>query len=469
MRQIIKLTATLILLFAASNIYAQDIEKVRTALTAAREAYEGGDWRTAIAKATELERLIGTSTKPATAYIKIMSYYKLNDYDNCVRSASTYINGGEAAKDETLVEVRRVMQDSQTTLNRQREAAEQWAQISNSTDLVVLSAFIAKYSDTPSAASARARYDDERAWQNTLEVWSGDAIEAYLNGNTEKRYAPQAKAALEEAYPVWINDAAEAGNIEYMEYYYDSYTGMFPQGSRIGELQTTMGEVYYDTGMSLSKNRNSIGDLRQSVGLLDKAHSYSHYDVASTIRRTNRRITDLSRNDGGYIGIAYDKQTYIGLSTGALNQRKFGWYFTLKGNFELFNSGVSNHEELEDGTILRSYIYDKILQDVEWVGKPITTGANLNIGITKRVFYPIWVYAGAGASYTNTMQKFKGYSVSEGMLEVEDTIYRYGAERVRPNVDVGVIAVLRPITLSVGVRYDFNEAFFTACFGFSIF
>jgi len=88
---------------------AQDIEKIRESLTAAREAYDGGNYRTAIDKIKEVETMIGSTTKPATAYIKIMSYYKLEEYENCMDAAEAYLND-KPAQDETLEEIRNVRQ-----------------------------------------------------------------------------------------------------------------------------------------------------------------------------------------------------------------------------------------------------------------------------------------------------------------------------------------------------------------------
>jgi TonB family protein len=90
-------------------VQAQDIEKIREGLTAAREAYDGGNYRTAIQKIKEIETMIGSTTKPATAYIKIMSYYKLQEYENCMDAAEAYLND-KPAQDETLEEIRSVRQ-----------------------------------------------------------------------------------------------------------------------------------------------------------------------------------------------------------------------------------------------------------------------------------------------------------------------------------------------------------------------
>jgi TonB family C-terminal domain len=106
-----KLIVTAIIMAAmyVAPAYAQDIEKIRVSLAAAREAYDGGNYHKAIEKVKQVEQLIGSTTKPATAYIKIMSYYKLEEYENCMDAAEAYLND-KPAQDETLEEIRSVKQ-----------------------------------------------------------------------------------------------------------------------------------------------------------------------------------------------------------------------------------------------------------------------------------------------------------------------------------------------------------------------
>jgi len=104
----------------AVSVQAQDIEKIREGLTAAREAYDGGNYRKAIEKAEQVEAMIGSTTKPATAYIKIMSYYKLKEYVNCMETASAYMKDNPA-QDETQNEIQDVWQKAIDEMENREE------------------------------------------------------------------------------------------------------------------------------------------------------------------------------------------------------------------------------------------------------------------------------------------------------------------------------------------------------------
>jgi hypothetical protein len=124
MKSLLKFTAFFVLFLTASSTYAQNATKVRENLTAAREAYDSGNYCTAIDKIKVVETEIGSTTKPATAYIKIMSYYKLKEYQNCIDAANAYL-ADKPAQDETLEEIRKVHGESQKMLATAQTAKDE--------------------------------------------------------------------------------------------------------------------------------------------------------------------------------------------------------------------------------------------------------------------------------------------------------------------------------------------------------
>ncbi|GHU70379.1 hypothetical protein FACS189413_10650 [Bacteroidia bacterium] len=174
---------SLFCIFAASA-QAQGIAEW---LQTARTAFENGEYRTVLTNVAKIEEEVGSATKPATAYLRIMSHYRLREYEKCVSSANAYL-AAKPAQDETLTEIRTALSDAkeqirlaevakqkklveqeaerqrQTELARQKaafeqEAADRWAQLQTTTDLSALQTFVGKYKDTPSATTAQSRYD----------------------------------------------------------------------------------------------------------------------------------------------------------------------------------------------------------------------------------------------------------------------------------------------------------------------
>ncbi|MDR1169778.1 MAG: tetratricopeptide repeat protein [Prevotellaceae bacterium] len=116
MKTSVKLLIIVVLFFTVGCVSrSRDDEKVRavaSALADARAAFDSRNYSRALEKVAEIERLTGSATKPATAYIKIMSYYRLEDYENCVHSARAYLND-KPAQDETIDRIQYVYGKSQ--------------------------------------------------------------------------------------------------------------------------------------------------------------------------------------------------------------------------------------------------------------------------------------------------------------------------------------------------------------------
>jgi hypothetical protein len=346
MKQIIKFTVILSLLFAAGNIHAQNVEKIQESLTAARDAFDSGNYRTAIEKVAEVERMAGVTNMPATAYIKIMSYYRLKEYENCVSAADAYLNGGKAVQDETLTQIRNARQNAQTILARreaerqqqlaaqqaelqrkeeaartkaahEKEAAQEWKIIEDSEDLTELSEFIRKYGDTPSKAAAQVRYDDEKAWQDAKKVHSIDSYEAYLKMSGAFRHRQEARDILEAAYPQWLERYKTEGEVSQMVDMYNRYISMFPQGGKAQSMKQSIAQRYFAIGQERAASKD-IGTLRSAIDTFEDAQRYNYQpqsSVTELIRKTEKRLNRQQIRQSSYSWLAptFDARNCFGL------------------------------------------------------------------------------------------------------------------------------------------------------------
>ena len=203
---------TIIIMFAA--IAAQAQNAAMNAYKAANEAYDNGNYRTAISKLNEAEQLLGKANV-RTAWLKAMSYYKSQDYKNCVSSADVYFSLNPP-KDEAYTEISNAKNTSQTKIRaaeeaerkrlaeeaaerkrkeeaalakaaHEREASDKWQEIKNSTDLSVLQSFLSKYGDTPSKSAAQTRYDNVRAaaeWERIKNTESEETLNTFLRNHS---------------------------------------------------------------------------------------------------------------------------------------------------------------------------------------------------------------------------------------------------------------------------------------------
>jgi hypothetical protein len=84
-------------------LQAQD-NKLAELLTAAREAFDSGEYSKTLTVVAQIEEIVGSRTKPVTAYLRILSHYRLKEYDKCISAAEAYLADGPA-EDETLNEI----------------------------------------------------------------------------------------------------------------------------------------------------------------------------------------------------------------------------------------------------------------------------------------------------------------------------------------------------------------------------
>ncbi|MDR0831027.1 MAG: hypothetical protein LBN95_13110 [Prevotellaceae bacterium] len=279
-------------LFATSAMQAQSVADW---LQTARTAFENSEYRTVLTNVAKIEEAVGSATKPATAYLRIMSHYRLQEYEQCISSANAYL-ADKPAQDETLQEINNAVSESEKILasreaerqrqlaeqetERQRqaelarqksalekEAVEQWETLKNSSDLSALSSFLTKYKGTQSETSAQQRYDDETAWQTAKKENYVESYEKYLTGSTLKNHRQEALALLEESYPRLAKKYAEEGNVEKMDNVVERYFKTFPNGAETDNLEKTMCEVYVKKGVDLSKTfarrRNHCPKIRR--------------------------------------------------------------------------------------------------------------------------------------------------------------------------------------------------------------
>jgi hypothetical protein len=478
----------IVCIFAATT----QAQTARDTYLAAQQAYENGNYTTAVTQLNETERLLG-ATNVRIEYLKAMCYYQTRDYEKCVSAADRYFafNPAQGEDYQRIVQIKQQSQEQirlaeaaqqkklaeqeaerqrQAELARQKaaheqEAAAEWEKLKNSSDVSALSAFLSKYKGTKPETSAQQRYNDEKAWQDAKKENYVESYEKYIAGSTLKNHRQEALDLLAESYPRLAKKYAEEGNVETMEKMAENYFKTFPKGRETDNLKKLQCDVYYKKGMALSKNRKSTTDLRKSNELLEKTKTLcpGSYDVASKIRASERKIKDLRRDDYGFFGYSGDKQTILGFSAGALKQQKIGWYLSGRVNVDLFNGESPDDYEInESGSITAS--------NGDWLGPsgdPKTGAANFVIGINKRIVYPVWIYAGAGFSYTKLVQEYSGMQNLPGVTKPIPKATLYHSPQWRPNIDAGIMIPLGGFYLSGGVRSTFNETFLTFGGGFA--
>ena len=93
-------------------VYGQETQTVVELLQSAQTEYNQGNYLKTLEKIKEIETIPGGSLNPTVSYLKIMSYYRLKDYRQCVDAADIYLSN-MPVQDKTFSEIRKVRAESQ--------------------------------------------------------------------------------------------------------------------------------------------------------------------------------------------------------------------------------------------------------------------------------------------------------------------------------------------------------------------
>jgi hypothetical protein len=302
----------------------------------------------------------------------------------------------------------------------------------------------------------------------------------------------------------------------------------------------TVSESYGNT-LSAGAANYLLGTVYESneCGQPDYAAAYAYYRLAAEKKYNGAQLavntlqiseSDLrkgkklyrSMRDYIFLGYSGDTRSPFGIALGGLKHSAVGIYTSIRFNMMLFKKETddlvpgygtetfSNNKDLdreyrEDGSYIDRHVYETTVywqydfssMNEKRHGRPNCPNINVNLGITKRFAYPVWIYAGMGVNYNGKkLQKVdmpktlgildryevKAYT-SEGELlwggrdeeyrrETEistgyiDT-YEYKKARLSLGLEGGLIYHWKLLYVNAGLRTDFKESFMSFGAGFA--
>ena len=142
-------------------------------------------------------------------------------------------------------------------------------------------------------------------------------------------------------------------------------------------------------------------------------------------------------------------------------------YLTARFNADAFLSGGSNGTVDNSGVVTGGQFAN---WGNDWRFKnEIKTGtAEIMIGLTKKITYPIWIYAGAGASINTVFWRMDIYDNLGDYYET-GWVKNTEASNLKPVYEGGLIVDLGGINIRGGVKtQNFKETIVTLGLGFSL-
>jgi len=159
--------------------------------------------------------------------------------------------------------------------------------------------------------------------------------------------------------------------------------------------------------------------------------------------------TAQKRFDHGFIGLTGDTQSYFGLTVGEMKGRKIGWYVFGRMNTKFFSPFASSNnigKYDEENNVVKTSGKDL---KIEWLDNELLpVNANFGAGLSKKIIYPLWVYAGAGVSYDTYVRKVRTDDMKE-----DETKWCSMKPTWKPMLDAGLSVDLAiGVALNAGIR-----------------
>ncbi len=102
---------------------------------------------------------------------------------------------------------------------------------------------------------------------------------------------------------------------------------------------------------------------------------------------------------------------------------------------------------------------ESVFEDVRINGNESRGRADRTLGLTKKIFKPLWLNLGAGAGYQLTLWEVDEYS-SSGNFEGSEWVKNTDESYFRPVVEVGILLDLWSVVLNYTLKkYDFDSDF----------
>ena len=285
------------------------------------------------------------------------------------------------------------------------------------------------------------------AWE--LYKYDGAIAEKAVTLFLELKDYEQAMLILED--PVFEGDPASEEYIEYISQL-PEYKAIAAYNEAIGEgsLNFVYGEyekalTNFDAALRLRPNDPDALKLKSELldvwawrkaedlntlkayksYLRNKDHQIYREEAEAEVAAI-KEAQKVSRPNKAYMTYVYDTIAPIGVSFGGINNTSLGVY--LAGNI--------NNELLEGG-----------VESSEGAGEEVPAYGDIVLGLTKKITYPLWIYAGGGAAF----REFYATEESE----------------VAALADAGLIVNISGFVLRGGVKTDLEEYRFSAGIGFS--
>lgn len=263
---------------------------------------------------------------------------------------------------------------------------------------------------------------DKLGYEKAISIGTQESLNYYLVNYKKGEYRGLVREKLNERieYDIYMH-AKTNSSIEN----YETYIKQYANGKYASEVNNVIKNSYFrfaNEAYASKDYTNAISNYSKYI------NNYPGGEDIDKARKGLKKASAKSKQtSSGYFGFTYESQGTYGLTLGRLKKDGIGLYTNLRVSPDVLALNFNEAEvELSE---------DEIPEDEK------IAIASLSVGISYPVYYPVWLYVGAGANYQqrltdefddNTFYKLEG--------EEQLAFYPEGGIKVRFGKRFAIIA-----------------------------
>ncbi|MBO9202517.1 MULTISPECIES: hypothetical protein [Niastella] len=281
---------------------------------------------------------------------------------------------------------------------------------------------------------------DEQAYALAVQKNRIEDYEYYLSKFPAGIHKQEADVVLQKNYLRLAREYVTANDFYHAVFYYKAYQNRYPNGP---EIETVNAELcrYYLAEAKKEEKTKTIGGVQRAIELYTTAQQCENAASRSHLKSLNRKVKRWSRPDELFFGWHADKTNLIGFMTGGLKARKLDWYISGRTGSGLFK--VKSDWKTDS----KNSLAESVNKNKKFTGTIIPSEIHANLGLTKRIVYPFWLYAGAGVAANTELRQFISTTGNE-----EELVENKDAKFTALDLEGGLYLLLGPFVFRYGVN-----------------
>lgn len=408
--------------------YSQNANMARAYYIKAKEAFANNQYSEVIDYLGKAETELGT-TNADIIYLELMSRFNMNKRDFRIEKLSKDFMASANSRDDRIQKVGLIAVEHKELLEADRKKEQRAFDLAKRTkSLKNLRAYLKDYPNTSKSSEVKIllsekETEDFNKAKNKNSVFALENFKKdYPDGEFDSEVSNLLKIAREEEL---YRKAKNQNSIQL----YKSYLISYPQGQYISQVKESLRSELLEKANNEYENEdlNLAKDTYQEFN--------RHFPSGSDAAFVTERIIDIekkmtkqarvnSRTSGNYFMATYSTDELYGIQFGKLSLNRVGTYFNLSVNENIANIQFESVNE----TTLPAENFEQ-------------ASISAGFGLTYKIIYPLWIYAGGGAIYTDYYEEIgDGEVVTYAIDSLEN--YQFFPE-FGVNIKLGRIAAIK--------------------------